>query len=287
MTAYLTYDVFTDVAFGGNPLAVVPDAYTLPERLLQPVAREFGFSETVFLYPPEDGGTAKLRIFTPTREIPFAGHPVVGSAVALADRGGGGAMVLETGAGPVPCFAEGGRGGFVRQAELQRLGAPDPALVADCLGLTADEIRTDTHAPVIASAGLPFVLVELCSARDLSRAAPRIEAFRTAQDRHPLPFDFAVYCYVREGDDIRARMFAPLDDIPEDPATGSAAAALGLMLATLAGRECRLGIRQGAEMGRLSTIEVIADQSSVTITGAAVRVMEGRLSDLAGGGRSA
>ncbi len=281
MTDYLVYDVFTEAPFGGNPLAVVPQAYTLPERLLQPVAREFGFSETAFLYPPEAGGTARLRIFTPTQEIPFAGHPVIGSAVALADRGSPGGIVLETGAGPLPCFAADGRAGFVREVALDRLGDPEPALLADCLGLEPAAIRGAVHAPVIASAGLPFALVELQSARLLSRAHPRIEAFRAAAARHPLPFDFAIYAYVREGGDVRARMFAPLDDIPEDPATGSAAAALGLLLAGIEGSECRLTIRQGVEMGRPSTIEVIAEPGSVTISGGAVRVMEGRLADLA------
>ncbi len=281
MTDYVVYDVFSDVAFGGNPLAVVTEAHVLPERLLQPLAREFGFSETVFLFPPEHGGTARLRIFTPTQEIPFAGHPLIGTAVALAERGPPGQMLLETAAGPIPCFAEGGRAGFLRETALETLGAPTPATVAACLGLPQGSVRTDVHAPVLASAGLPFALVELASARDLSRAGPRIEAFRAAQDLHPLPFDFAVYAYVREGDDVRARMFAPLEDIPEDPATGSAAAALGLFLSNLEGRECRLTIRQGAEMGRLSVIEVIADPGFVTISGDAVRVMEGRLGRLA------
>lgn len=281
MTEYLVYDVFADAPFGGNPLAVIPKAYALPERLLQPVAREFGFSETAFLYPPEAGGTARMRIFTPTQEIPFAGHPVIGSAVALSQGGSPGGIVLETGIGPLPCFAAEGRAGFVRETGLERLGDPAPDLIARCLGLETDAIRSAVHAPVIASAGLPFALVELDSARLLSRAHPRIEAFRAAAARHPLPFDFAIYAYIREGDDVRARMFAPLDDIPEDPATGSAAAALGLLLANLEGRECRLTIRQGVEMGRLSTIEVIADPGSVTISGGAVRVMEGRLADLA------
>lgn len=281
MTEYLVYDVFTEVPFGGNPLAVVPEAHTLPERLLQPLAREFGFSETAYLYPPEAGGAARMRIFTPRREIPFAGHPVIGSAVALSERGAPGRMVLETGAGPLACVAEAGRAGFVRAAGLERLGTPDPALVAACLGLEAAAIRTDRHAPLIASAGLPFVLVEIASAPQLSRAHPRIEAFRSASERHPLPFDFAIYAYIREEDEVRARMFAPLDDVPEDPATGSAAAALALFLAEDAGGACRLSIRQGAEMGRLSLIEVIAEPGSVTVLGAAVKVMEGRFGRLA------
>lgn len=281
MTGYLVYDVFTEAPFGGNPLAIVPEAGAIPEAALRPLAREFGFSETVFLYPPEAGGTARTRIFTPTQEIPFAGHPVIGAAIALAQEGRPGRIVLETGIGPIECEAGDGRARFVRQTALERLGAPEPALVAACLSVPEAAIRTDRHAPVLASAGLPFALAELVSADALARARPHLGAFEDAQARHPLPFDFAIYAYMRDGSDIRVRMFAPLDDIPEDPATGSAAAALGLHLADLEGAPCRLTVAQGVEIGRPSRIEVAAQPGSVEIAGRAVRVMEGRLTALA------
>ncbi|CAM4096597.1 PhzF family phenazine biosynthesis protein [Palleronia rufa] len=280
-TGYLVYDVFTDRAFGGNPLAIVPDASGLDPATMADIAREFGYSETIYLLPPRAGGTRAARIFTPTQEIPFAGHPLIGAAVALADDGGPARMLIETGAGPVPCLARDGRGALVRSVRLERLGTPDPALVADCLGLSAVNLLTRHHAPVIASAGLPFCLVELHDPAALAGISPRIEAFRRAQAASPLPFDFAVYAYAYDrsmgGDRIRARMFAPLDNIPEDPATGSAAAALGLLLADLAQGPVEVTIDQGVEMGRPSVISVSAEAGSVAVSGHAVRVMEGRL----------
>ncbi len=277
MTGYLVYDVFTRVPFGGNPLAVVPDATGLPDAALLPVAREFGFSETAFVYPPEAGGTARVRIFTPTQEVPFAGHPLIGTAVALAESGGPAEQLLETGAGPIGCLAEAGRAAFERHAELEVLHHPDPGFVAACLGLPEKAVRTENHAPAIASAGLPFLLAELEGQRQLAKCRPQIEMFRRGQAEFDLAFDFAIYAYTRHEDRIRARMFAPLDDIPEDPATGSAAAALGLFLADLEGRAQAATIEQGVEMGRPSVISMMAEPGSVTISGAAVRVMEGRI----------
>ena len=273
MTRFLVYDVFTDAAFGGNPLAVVPEATSLPEPLLQKVAREFNFSESVFLYPPRDPAhRARVRIFTPEREIPFAGHPTIGSAVALADEGAAGEMVLELGVGPIRAEARDGHASFRTTAPLERMAEPPQNLVAACLGLSPEAFRAQ---PVRASLGLPFIFVEV-EADALARAVPDTAAFRELDGALPSATDLlAIYAWSRQGDTVRARMFAPLSGIHEDPATGSAAATLCRLLA--GDGMLDLTIRQGVEMGRPSRIELRADPAGITVAGQAVRVMEGRL----------
>lgn len=268
---YLVYDVFTDRPFGGNPLAVFPDASALPQDRLQTIAREFNFSETVFLFPAEDA-TARLRIFTPLQEVPFAGHPLIGAAVALGDAGHGPQLSLALRDGTVTAQIADGRGEFTRTTPLEILHRPDPALVARCLSLPPHSIR----GAVMASVGLPFVLAEMTSLQCLDACLTDMDAFRRGQAAYPSAFDFAVLAYVRDGERVDARMFAPVDNIPEDPATGSAAAALGAYLRGDAA-ELRLEIRQGEAMGRPSRIGVVATPQGVTISGRAVRVMEGRL----------
>ena len=278
MTDYLVYDVFTDTPFGGNPLAVIPDAAALDEALLPKIAREFNFSETTFVFPatgPE--ATARVRIFTPGREVPFAGHPTIGTAVALHALGRPGDMVLELGVGPVRCSVSGNAARFTTRQPLKRLHEPEAATVAACLALTVADIRTDRHAPVMASVGLPFVFMELADLGALARCEPATDRFRQAEARYPSPFDFAVAAYVRDGARVRMRMFAPLDGIPEDPATGSAAAALAALLAEREGGPVDLDITQGVEMGRPSRIGVTAGPDGLTVSGSARKVMEGRL----------
>jgi trans-2,3-dihydro-3-hydroxyanthranilate isomerase len=278
MTRYLVYDVFTGQPFGGNPLAVIPDAAALPEADLQRVAREFNFSETTFVYPPDDPShTARVRIFTPTMEIPFAGHPTIGTAVALAEAGHGPEMVLELGVGPLRCHAAGTSARFDTSAPLERLAEPAPALVAAALGLPADRFRTDVHPPVMASLGLAFTLTELADEAALSACAPDLAGFRKGRDAYPSSLDFAQFVYTRSGETVQARMFAPLDNIPEDPATGSACATLGALLADIEGRDVDLAIHQGVQMGRPSRIGIRTHGATVTVSGAARRVMEGRL----------
>jgi trans-2,3-dihydro-3-hydroxyanthranilate isomerase len=283
MYDYLVYDVFTDRPFGGNPLAVLPDAGGIPEARLQKIAREFNYSETTFVYPPQDPAhTARVRIFTPTQEVPFAGHPLIGTAVALNEMGRGEKMVLELGVGPIAAVAGSGRASFITTQPLARGGKPAPEDVAACLGLAASDVRSDRLAPEQAGVGLEFALAELADRATLSRAAPVTEAFRAAARRYPTARDFAVMAYVRDGALIHARMFAPLDNMPEDPATGSAAAALSAMLSEADGRGGRFMIRQGEDMGRPSVIETEVEleagrTKSVRVSGAAVRVAEGRL----------
>jgi len=278
MSRYFVYDVFTDTRFGGNQLAVFPDATDLPDTDLQAITAEFNFSEVTFIYPPENTAhTARVRIFTPTMEIPFAGHPVIGTAIALADAGAGPEMVLELGVGPLPCKVENGTAAFTTAAPLDTLATPDPALVARALGLQASDIRAETHPPTMATLGLPFTITELTSRATLSACQPDIAAFREGAKAHPGGLDFAQFAYTREGDTIHARMFAPLDNIPEDPATGSACATLAALLADRLGRDLSLTVHQGEDMGRPSRIGLRTDRGRVTVSGQAVKVMEGRL----------
>lgn len=278
MRNYVVYDVFTNTAFGGNQLAVFPDASTLPEEDLQNIAAEFNFSEVTFVTPPASADhAAKVRIFTPTMEVPFAGHPLIGTAIALADLGFGPDMVLELGIGPVKCRAENGSARFTTDVPLEILANPAPDLVAAALGTHVDAISTTTHAPVMATLGLAFTLTELDCRDTLSTLQPDTNAFRQGAAAYPSGLDFAQFAYVREGDVIHARMFAPLDNIPEDPATGSACATLGALLAQIGGQDVTLRVHQGDDMGRPSVIGVATTNNSVTIMGSACKTMEGRL----------
>lgn len=281
MTDFVVYDVFTDTAFGGNQLAVIPDASKVPEGQLQKIAREFNFSETTFVYPPNDPAhTARVRIFTPTMEIPFAGHPTIGTAIALAASGAPKQMVLELGIGPIHCEAEGNQAQFQTTAPLTILAQPAVELVARCLGLPEDTIKTDVHLPTQASLGLPMVFVELKERENLRRIETATDAFREGMERHPGDLDFALFPYVRDKAVIHARMFAPLDNIPEDPATGSACATLNALLSQIAGTPLQLTIHQGEDMGRPSRIltEAIAgDPMPINVAGNAVQTMAGTL----------
>ena len=278
MRTYVVYDVFTETPFGGNQLAVFPEAGDLPEADLQKIAAEFNFSEVTFVYPPEDAShTARVRIFTPTTEVPFAGHPTIGTAIALADLGHGGDMVLELGVGPLVCKVTEGSAQFTTEVPLEVLATPDPALVARALGISEDAILTTSHAPTMASLGLPFTITELDCRDTLAALQTDVAAFRECNAKFPSGMDFAQFAYVREGDVIHARMFAPLDNIPEDPATGSACAALGALLASLEGQDMTLRVHQGDDMGRPSVIGVTTLDGAVTISGSACKVIEGRL----------
>lgn len=278
MTRYLVYDVFTDRPFGGNPLAIFPDASALPDDQLQPIARAFNYSETTFVFPPRDPAhTARVRIFTPTMEIPFAGHPTIGTALALRAGGAGDRLTLELGVGPIPCRCSDAGAEFATQVPLEHVSDPATDLVARALSLPARAIRTDVHAPIQASLGLPFVIAQLTDRAALSAASPDLAAIRDGAGTHPVGHDFSLYAYVRNGDTIHARMFAPLDNIPEDAATGSAAATVTALLAKLTGMAQTLTIHQGIEMGRPSVITTRSDDTAVYVAGQAVPIMEGRL----------
>jgi trans-2,3-dihydro-3-hydroxyanthranilate isomerase len=293
---FVTVDVFTNRQFGGNPLAVVADATGLSTQQKQSIAAEFNLAETTFVLPPEKAEhTAKVRIFTPRAELPFAGHPNVGTAFVLARNG-------ESHGGPIRgdtlVFEE--IAGLVRIALLKeastiagaRLTAPLPLtigdeiasnVIADACGLSPADIKTDSHQPCIASCGMPLVLVELQDLRALAAAQPRAEVF---MQHLPMKRATGIHLYVHvdnDGTDIQSRMFAPLAGVPEDPATGSANVALIGLLAQLRPEpDLRLQktIAQGIEMGRPSRLEALAEKAAgkvvrTHIGGTCVPMMQG------------
>lgn len=291
-------DVFTHQPLAGNPLAVVLDAEGLDGDAMQRIAREFNLSETVFVLPPSDPRhRARLRIFTPGRELPFAGHPTVGTAVLLAldDKGGAADAVafgLEEEIGIVPCVvtAEGENSGQAR-FRVPRLPAVwgegrDPAEAAWALGIDPTEVGFGRHVPSRHSAGVAFDFVPLTSLDALARAKPDTERFAKVFGNSDHP---AVYAYAQQttgaGRRFRARMFAPSFGIAEDPATGAAAAGFAgvlMQFEPLGDGEHSCLIEQGYEMGRPSDIElqlVIRDGqlASAEIAGGAVVVAEGTL----------
>lgn len=298
--SYATLDVFTTQRFGGNPLAVVPDARALTDAQMQQLAAEFNYSETTFILPPTDpANTARVRIFTRTSEIPFAGHPNVGTAFLLGRQ----ETVFGTAVGSSMRFEE--RGGLVEVEVLRdgdvvagarirapgalEVGAPvDAALLARCVSLDAGAIITERHKPTPVSVGLPFVAAET-TIEQLAKAHPNTDAFLAAAAKHghkELGGRFSLFLYARRGegvDRLQARMFAPLGGTVEDPATGSASAALGAFLLSLDPRPDAsqlIRIAQGVEMGRPSEIEVDARKSGgrvdqVTVAGRCVPVMRG------------
>ncbi len=197
--AYYVCDVFTDQPYAGNPLAVVPDATGLSDQRMQQIAREFNLSETTFVLPSDTPGRWRVRIFTPAFEVPFAGHPNIGTAFVLAASGRCGdwrdprTLVFEEQAGEVPVTlsrdAEGMIWGELEAPEPLRLGETlSPAQVAPALGLSPEDIRTEVHAPQIASVGLPFLIVEAASANALRNAAVDIEALRQLMAGHETSF---------------------------------------------------------------------------------------------------
>ncbi|MGO4563589.1 PhzF family phenazine biosynthesis protein [Rhizobium sp. 2YAF20] len=299
--AYVTLDVFTAMRFAGNPLAVIPDARGLSGEAMQKIAAEFNYSESTFVLPPEDPrNTARVRIFTPTTEVPFAGHPNVGTAFVLGrqkelfGRAVGDVIGLEEQAGlvEVQLLREDGEiTGAAIKAPQPLITGPGVAaeLVAHCCAsLDVTAIRLSTHAPLFASVGLPFVFAEVDGLESLAAARPNLAIFAQALSNHPQQPDFSLFLYAREANDpwhIRARMFAPLDDVMEDPATGSASAALGAYLVSLmpeANVDAKITIEQGVEMGRSSLIGVQVSKSAeilgtVTISGRCVPMMRGTI----------
>src|SRR5258708_34792206 len=224
---FVTVDVFTEHQFGGNPLAVVPNAAGLSGAQMQAIANEFNLSETTFVLPPRDPAhTAEVRIFTPKREMLFAGHPNVGTAFVVGrGRGSNAPVGFEEKAGLVPLdlLDEGGTivGARLTAPQPLKRGAEVAAeIVAEACGLATEEIETGRHIPCVAGCGTVFLFAEVRSREALERALPRADVFR----RH-LPVDGAIgiHLYLRDredGIDIRARMFAPGHGVTEDPATG-------------------------------------------------------------------
>jgi len=294
---FVTVDVFTERRFGGNPLAVVFNGDRLSTAQMQSIAGEFNLSETTFVLPPKAAAhTAEVRIFTPRAELPFAGHPNIGTAFALADRGTvfgrpiGDRVVFEEKAGLVPLELL-WKGTMTVGA---RLTAPQPlargkdiasGVVAAACSIAVEDLETRHHLPCIASCGTAFVFAELKTTRALRAARSRPEAF--SQD-FPAEDATGIHLYARDvadGVDIQARMFAPLYGVPEDPATGSANLALAALLASLRPEPdltLELRIAQGAEVGRPSLLEAAAEKRGgrvveTRIGGRCVAVMTGTI----------
>jgi trans-2,3-dihydro-3-hydroxyanthranilate isomerase len=303
---FVTVDVFTDRQFGGNPLAVVTNAEGLSTANMQSIAAEFNLAETTFVLPPKDlAHAAHVRIFTPKAELPFAGHPSVGTAFVLARSGesygkpiSGDRLVFEMTAGPVNI-------GLTREhgrVAAARLTAPKPVsfgeqipieTIAAACALTPGDFRTEIHSPVVASCGTPFLFAELTSRAALAAAKPQLDVFA-----RELPRDrtTGIHLYVRaqehdnqQGCDIQARMFAPEHGITEDPATGAANVALiGLLAHYRQERDLILSetIGQGFDMGRPSILQASAEKKAgrviaTQVGGRCVPVMSGTI-ELAG-----
>jgi trans-2,3-dihydro-3-hydroxyanthranilate isomerase len=296
---FLTADVFTSHPFGGNQLAVFPDARGIPDHRLQDVAREFNFSETTFVYPPNDPAhTRRVRIFTPGNELPFAGHPTVGTAHVLAATGeltltgDTTRIVLEELVGPVPVEirTEKGQPTFCQLsvAKLPEMGPPPPSneSLAQALDLDASDLLDGDWAPRAYSCGVPYLFVPVRDMAAVARSRVRLDAWERALSGTWAP-EVLVFARggEREGSDLHSRMYAPGFGIAEDPATGSAAAALAGYLA--ARQEQRDGtlrwvLEQGFEMKRPSILDISADVTegevtAVRVGGASVIVCEGTM----------
>ena len=272
---FVVVDVFTDEPLAGNQLAVFTDASGIPEELLQPLAKEIGFAETVFVYRPEGEGHARMRIFTPAAELPFAGHPTLGTAFVLAGPLQLTEIKLETGKGviPVRLEREGARIVFGRMAQ------PLPAWAAFDRGpdlLAALRIERSELPVELYDLGVRHVYVALPDPEDVAALGPDLGALAELQGF------VGTVCFAGEGESWKVRMFAPADGVPEDPATGSAAGPLAVHLA----RHGRIAfgteieITQGVEIGRPSRLYARADGSAealerVEVGGSAVIVARG------------
>jgi trans-2,3-dihydro-3-hydroxyanthranilate isomerase len=301
---FFTADVFTDRLFGGNQLAVLPDARGLSDEQMLAITREFNYSESTFVFPAEQAGhTCRLRIFTPGGEVPFAGHPTVGTAHVLfaggvlAASGPEMRVVFEEGVGPVPVTVRfvpdvpGGDPIFAQLtvARLPEAGAPvAPGVLADVLSLEEDDFVAGEWMPAPVSCGLPFLMVALTTRDAVRRARVRVEAWERSLQGTPAS-EIMVFTLERgpagDGVDVRARVFVPGLSVPEDPATGSACAALGGYLAERDARDdgtLAWSVQQGVEMGRPSRLEVEVDKrggqiTAVRVGGASVLVSQGTM----------
>ena len=296
---YHLLDVFTDRPFGGNQLAVFPDPPELPTPLMQAIARELNLSETVFVYPPTvEGAARKLRIFTPGAELPFAGHPTIGTAHLLLDlgmvgsEGSGTAFAFEEGVGLVPIGVRQSPNGarFVQltAAKPPEAGPPVPsnATLATLVSVDESDVGPRSDPAQAVSAGVPFLFIPIKTRRALARATLDLSRWQQLLSNWWAP---QVYLFCREaegpGVHFRVRMFAPAFGVPEDPATGAAAAAFAGYLAWRAPETdgtLRWEVEQGMEMGRPSRLSLEADKEggsvrAVRVGGGAVRIGSGQL----------
>jgi trans-2,3-dihydro-3-hydroxyanthranilate isomerase len=267
---FVTADVFTDVPLAGNQVAVFTDARGIPEEQLQPLARELNLSETVFVYTPEADGHARIRIFTPTLELPFAGHPVLGTAFVLAGPLQLDEIWLETGSGVVPIRIErdGSRiaFGWMRQPVVTAEEYDQADELLALLGLEESGLPVELYRQ-----GPGHVFIELDSPDAVAALRPD---FGALQELTP----WGTACFARDGETWKARVFVPAHGVDEDPATGSAAGPLALHLARHGRIEFgdEIVIRQGAEIGRPSTLHAVArSPEEIEVGGSAVVVARG------------
>jgi trans-2,3-dihydro-3-hydroxyanthranilate isomerase len=267
---YVVADVFTDVPLAGNQLAVFTDAREIPEEQLQPLARELNLSETVFVYPGSGAGQVRIRIFTPVMELPFAGHPILGTAFVLAGPLSLEAIHLETEAGVVPVRLErdGSRivFGWMRQPPFTHEPYDHADALLALLGVEESGLPVELYRQ-----GPGHVLIELASPAAVAALRPDFGALKELSP-------FGTGCFARDGDVWKYRSFVPNHGVDEDPATGSAAGPLALHLA----RHGRIAfgdeieIRQGAEIGRPSTLYAVARSAEeIEVGGSAVVVARG------------
>lgn len=284
---YHLVDVFTDRAFGGNPLAVVTNGRGVSDETMQAIAKEFNLSETTFVLPPDDPRHDwRVRIFTPANELPMAGHPTVGTAFVLArehliprdERETN--IVFEEGVGPVPVRVEfeNGEPSFAEMSQpLPRFGPrlDDRHQVAAMLSLEESDLEADLPIEIV-SCGVPFLYVPLRSLDAARRARPRADLIERASEEHGFPPE--VFVFTRETENanstVHSRMFAPGLGITEDPATGAASGPLGCYLVRYGLVEgapaAEIVSEQGIEMGRPSYIKIRIERQGDDIT--AVRV---------------
>ncbi len=249
---FITLDVFTDRPFGGNPLAVFPEAAGIDDQQMQLIAREFNLSETVFILAGTNGADANLRIFTPAFEMPFAGHPTVGACLILALEGRiGGSATLGVKAGMMAIAVADGVATITAPQPARSIAspAPDADSVASALGLASGEVLTGDQSPLICTAGVNFLFASAANREILARAKPGSPGGDTVGTALVALDDLAHGA-------VHMRMFAPAAGVPEDPATGSAAAALPAYLRHMGLEKPAFVIHQGDDMGRPSRIAV-------------------------------
>ena len=283
---FYTADVFTDTRFGGNQLGILPDARGLTTEQMLAITREFNYSESTFVFPPDNPKhTRRVRIFTPGGEVPFAGHPTVGTAHVLAAvgeiplTGDETHIVLEEGVGPVPVTIRSRNGApefcQLSVAMLPKVSAPTISrdTLATMLSLDPNEVLDGEYAPQGVSCGLPFLMVALRDRNAVGRSRLKLDQWEAVLQgsEHEMIMVFAADAE-RPGSDMRARMYGPSVNVIEDPATGSACACLAGYLAARTPRDgtLRWVVEQGFEMGRPSIIEIEADKNGGAITGVRV-----------------
>ncbi|EKU99982.1 phenazine biosynthesis protein PhzF family [Leptolyngbya sp. PCC 7375] len=294
---FYTVDVFTKHIFGGNPLAVFPEANGLKPEQMQRIASEFNLSETAFVLPPETTeGTYRLRIFTPGTELPFAGHPTIGTAYVLAAIGkvplseNKTTIIFEEGVGDIPVVihSTNGQPTFAQfsAAQLPEFGPEPPPLakLASMLSLQPSDLHADNWTPQALSCGVPFLFIPICDRTALAKAQLNLTTWEATLASYWAPH---IYLFTPdpelESSDFRTRMFAPAMGIQEDPATGAAATAFaGYLSQTAKAGKLRWVIEQGFDMGRPSFLDIEADKdgnkiSAIRVGGNSVQVSQGEI----------